>query len=71
MAGVPGSSGLPWVAEIDALLRVLRALGVHAGVDENVSTVRLASRSRRHGLRSSMLPLSPARNRYLTRVRSD
>jgi hypothetical protein len=27
--------------------------------------------SRRHGLRSSMLPLSPARNRYLTRVRSD
>jgi hypothetical protein len=46
------------VAEIDALLRVLRALGVHAGVDENVSTVALASRSASAASRSSMLPLS-------------
>ena len=41
MAGVPGSSGVLWMAEIPAPLQVLRAFGVHAGVDESVSTVAL------------------------------
>ena len=45
------------MAEIEALLRVLRVLSVHARVDKSVSTVALASKLRRRGVGSSMLPL--------------
>jgi hypothetical protein len=41
--------GLPWVAEIEALLRVLRVLSVHARVDQSVSAVTLASKLRWRG----------------------
>ena len=44
MAGTSESSGLPWPAEIDELLAALRALGVHAGLDESVPTAALECR---------------------------
>jgi hypothetical protein len=71
MAGVPGSSGLHWVAEIDALLKgSARSVSAPRGRRERLDPSRLL-RDRVGTASGRACFLSSSRNRYLTRVRSD